>query len=110
MKLRHVSCSLAAVALIAACAAQQDIVKSVPDVAGCVESAVTTFVTGTPDIEGLIAHCGATVADIEKVITDLQTKDGGVDGSAGASPERAAKIAAWKDALVKYKAAHPSAK
>ena len=94
-------------ALIVACAAQQDIVKSVPDVAQCVQSAVTTFVTGVPDIAGLIAHCGATVADIEKVIADLENQDAGV---ASASPERTAKIASWHKALNEYKAAHPGVK
>ena len=103
---RSVLCLGFVAAIAVACAAQQDIPKTAGDAAQCIESAVMSFVTGAPDVAGLIAHCGATIADIEKVIGDLKNQDGGVS----ASPERAAKIAAWEDALSKYKAAHPHAK
>jgi len=111
MKLRHSVCALSAVALIAACAAQttQDVIHTAPDAAQCIESAVMSFVSGVPDVAGLIAHCGATVSDIEKVISDLKNKST-VDGGVSASPESAAKIAAWENAVVDYKAAHPGAK
>lgn len=107
MKLRHASVSIAFVTMLAvACAAQQDIVKTVPDAAQCIESSIMSFVSGVPDIAGIMAHCGATVTDVEKVISDLKNQDAGVS----ASPERAARIGAWEKALDDYKASHPGAK
>lgn len=96
--------------ILIACAAKQDIIHSVPDALQCIESAFATAL-GTPDIGGLIAHCGATLADIEKVIADLENQDAGVaDGAVSASPERAARIVMWKKAVADYKASHPNAK
>jgi hypothetical protein len=92
---------------LAACAAAQPIANTIPDAAQCIESAITSFVTGVPDIAGLIAHCGATIADIEKVIATLEASP---DGGASANPQRAAQIQAWKTAVAQYKAAHPDAK
>lgn len=109
--MRRFTCALGMVIVIAACAASQQVINSIPPAAACVVDIVTA-IEGSVNVADIIRECGVTAQDIFAIVSELLNAQPDasavVEGGAGAS-FTSAQVAHLKVILQNADAARHSA-